>query len=68
MGRGGGGGCWPAGGGRGGGQLSICCRKRVLIMTRSPCKLNFVEFHSVAISASECSSSRSAYLNVVLLA
>ncbi len=47
----GGGGCWPAGGGGGdtakyflhkeifGRQLSICCRKRVLIMTRGPCKL-----------------------------
>jgi hypothetical protein len=36
---GGGGGCWPAGGG--GRHLSICYRKRVLIMTRGPCKLRF---------------------------
>jgi hypothetical protein len=57
-GEGGGVGAGRRGGGGGGKQLSISYRKRVLNYDTDPLEfLVCVEFHSEAVSASECSSS-----------
>jgi hypothetical protein len=55
MGRGGG--CWPAGGGEGGQTAIYLLQRECFNYDTEPLLANFVEFHSVAISASECSSS-----------
>jgi hypothetical protein len=54
----GGGGCWPAWGGRGGGTAVYKLQKEGFNYDTDPLEfLVCVEFHSEAVSASECSSS-----------